>query len=347
MQRRFSAFTPFLIVASLLASASTPATVPAGLQVQVRFIDHLSSENAKVGQVFHATLQSPLPLNSRTVYPKGSRITGKVTAVHPSGRLSDPGVLQLVLTSVSNGRSSSTLTTQAFLIKGESHAKANIEKIGGTTAAGAIMGAIFGGGKGAAVGAGVGAATGTGIAAATGRKDAKVESEAVLAFVTIASTADTTVARSGQETQGQRTYRDESADEDSLPRYDRPDRAPEDRSYQNDQRDNDRTYGADRVFMLRFSDGDRQVIRSCYDDDYANLPPGLAKKNRLPPGLERQLERNGTLPPGLQKRVQPLPGSCERQLPPVQSGWSRVVVSGRVLLLNRENRIIDLFFLRE
>src|SRR6266481_1582476 len=30
-----------------------------------------------------------------------------------------------------------------------------------------------------------------------------------------------------------------------------------------------------------------------------NLPPGLAKKDRLPPGLEKQLVSRGTLPPGL------------------------------------------------
>ena len=42
-----------------------------------------------------------------------------------------------------------------------------------------------GGGKGAAIGAGVGAGAGTGVAAATGKKDAKIESEALLTFVTL------------------------------------------------------------------------------------------------------------------------------------------------------------------
>src|SRR5574341_1561384 len=39
------------------------------------------------------------------------------------------------------------------------------------------------------------------------------------------------------------------------------------------------------------------------------LPPGLAKRERLPPGLQKQLRRNGTLPPGLQKKLEPLPQS--------------------------------------
>ena len=39
-------------------------------------------------------------------------------------------------------------------------------------------------------------------------------------------------------------------------------------------------------------------IRGWYDEHQSNLPPGLAKKDRLPPGLEKQLVRRGELPPG-------------------------------------------------
>src|SRR5579859_4162240 len=53
-----------------------------------------------------------------------------------------------------------------------------------------------------------------------------------------------------------------------------------------------------------YRDQDREVIRTWYAGHQSNLPPGLAKKDRLPPGLERQLEQRGTLPPGLQKRIQ-------------------------------------------
>lgn len=42
------------------------------------------------------------------------------------------------------------------------------------------------------------------------------------------------------------------------------------------------------------------------------LPPGLAKRDRLPPGLQRHVERTGQLPPGLQKRVT---DGVERRLP--------------------------------
>lgn len=75
----------------------------------------------------------------------------------------------------------------------------------------------------------------------------------------------------------------------------------------------------------------------------SNLPPGLAKRETLPPGLERQLQRNGTLPPGLQRRVQPLPIVLEQQLPPVPSGMSRVVIGVHIILLNdATSKIVDM-----
>ncbi len=36
---------------------------------------------------------------------------------------------------------------------------------------------------------------------------------------------------------------------------------------------------------------DREVIGGWYDEHRGQLPPGLAKKDRLPPGLEKQLVR--------------------------------------------------------
>ena len=87
-----------------------------------------------------------------------------------------------------------------------------------------------------------------------------------------------------------------------------------------------------------------EVIRSWYGDQRENLPPGLAKKDRLPPGLEKQLVRNGTLPPGLQKRFYPVPVELERRLPPPPPDCAHVLVSGHLVLLNRKtNLIVDVF----
>ncbi len=44
-----------------------------------------------------------------------------------------------------------------------------------------------------------------------------------------------------------------------------------------------------------------------YDNAGYGLPPGLAKKDHLPPGLQKHLWKRGSLPPGLQKRLGPGP----------------------------------------
>ena len=88
----------------------------------------------------------------------------------------------------------------------------------------------------------------------------------------------------------------------------------------------------------------QEAIRGWYTERGGHLPPGLAKKDRLPPGLEKQLVRNGTLPPGLEKRFYPVPVELERQLPPPPPDCAHVLVSGHLLLLNRKtNLIVDVF----
>ena len=92
-----------------------------------------------------------------------------------------------------------------------------------------------------------------------------------------------------------------------------------------------------------YRDHDRD-IRGWYDNHQNNLPPGLAKKDRLPPGLEKQLVRRGELPPGLQKRLQPCPEELERQLPPPPPDCEHVVIGGHLILLNRRtNIVVDIF----
>jgi hypothetical protein len=93
-----------------------------------------------------------------------------------------------------------------------------------------------------------------------------------------------------------------------------------------------------------YRDRDRDTLRGWYNQHGDNLPPGLAKRDRLPPGLERQLVRRSTLPPGLQKRLQPCPEDLERQLPPPPSECAHVLIGGHIVLLNkRTSVIVDIF----
>ena len=308
--------------------AAVNVKIPAGTSVQVRIDENLSSETANVGQIFHGSLAAKVVANGRTLFPRGAIVTGEVVNVERSGRLSRPGELELGLRTIRTGGRTYPVSVQTLLIKGDSHTKSNVTKIGGGTAMGALIGAIAGGGKGAAIGAGVGAAAGTGVAAGTGKKPAEVQSEMVLAWV-----AQGAPAVASTQEQDSRQYRGEPETE-----------AEEHNDNRRYSRDDDRDEGYDGREPSGFSDRDRQIISDCFVNDRAGLPPGLAKKDRLPPGLERQLQRNGTLPPGLQKRVQPLPGSCVARLPRLPRDWSRVVLSGRIILLDPGQRIVDLFW---
>lgn len=92
-----------------------------------------------------------------------------------------------------------------------------------------------------------------------------------------------------------------------------------------------------------YSDHDRD-IHDWYRAHYSDLPPGLAKRDRLPPGLERQLVVRGTLPPGLQKKMQPCPRELEMMVPPPPPNYAHVVIGGNLVLVNRLNfQIADVF----
>jgi len=297
--------------------------VPSGTLIRASMVDSLSSGTAREGETFQASLEDPITLKGQVVFPRGSQVTGSVVAVHPSGRLSDPGALQLTLNSISNGSQTAHITTEPLLVRGESHTKSNVEKIGGGAAVGAIIGAIAGGGKGAAIGAGAGTAAGTGVAAATGKRDAKVESEAILTWTTISPPTTST----SSTTQSAQSASPSGTTSNSQPR-----------SYDDSN--------APVTNAAGFGARDRRVIRNCMDENRENLPPGLAKRESLPPGLEKQVQRNGTLPPGLQKRLQSLPESCERQLSPLSGDLERVVLGNHVLLIDSRDRVLDLFDLQ-
>jgi Ni/Co efflux regulator RcnB len=91
---------------------------------------------------------------------------------------------------------------------------------------------------------------------------------------------------------------------------------------------------------------DHEVMHGWYQSHRGDLPPGLAKKDRLPPGLERQLELRGTLPPGLRGRIYAVPVDLERELPPPPPNCEHVFIGGHVVLLNRRTFVVvDIFHL--
>lgn len=96
----------------------------------------------------------------------------------------------------------------------------------------------------------------------------------------------------------------------------------------------------DRDDYKAYYHGHDHQIQEWYSAHQYDLPPGLAKKDRLPPGLEKQLVRRGTLPPGLQKRVEPCPHDLARTLPPPPPDCYQVLIGGHIVLLNRKTNVV-------
>jgi Ni/Co efflux regulator RcnB len=93
-----------------------------------------------------------------------------------------------------------------------------------------------------------------------------------------------------------------------------------------------------------YSEHDRDQIRGWYHEHGDHLPPGLAKREQLPPGLERQLQVRGTLPPGLRRAMMPCPVDLEHRLPPPPVGYRHFVIGGQVALVNTHTYLVlDVF----
>jgi hypothetical protein len=82
-------------------------------------------------------------------------------------------------------------------------------------------------------------------------------------------------------------------------------------------------------------------VRAIHDYAHAgSLPPGLAKREALPPGLRAQLHERGSLPPGLQKRLVPVPRPLLVRLPPVPTYYHRYFAGDDLLVIDtRTNRV--------
>jgi hypothetical protein len=159
-----------------------PIVVPSGTQLSIRLTDELDSEKAQVGDVFHASVSTPVMVGDTTVIPTTADVEGRVVDVKSAGRFAGQSDLVIELTRLMLNGKSYPLATDHWSKAGSSRGKATAAKVGGGAAVGAILGGIFGGGKGAAIGAAAGAGAGTGVAGATKGQQIILKPETVLEF---------------------------------------------------------------------------------------------------------------------------------------------------------------------
>jgi hypothetical protein len=99
-----------------------------------------------------------------------------------------------------------------------------------------------------------------------------------------------------------------------------------------------RVHGRDYDVRVVFSDHDRALIRDYYRVNYHSLPPGLAKKGKVPPGHAMKLYRNQPVPPGLEWRY--LPENLERRLSRLPDDYVRIIIGADVGIMNVRTRVV-------
>lgn len=94
---------------------------------------------------------------------------------------------------------------------------------------------------------------------------------------------------------------------------------------------------ADAGISVTFSDDEVRIITAWYDD-HGPQKRAKAKRGALPPGIAKNLARGKSLPPGIAK--QHLPQELQRALPTVPAGYDRIIVDGKILLVEVATQVI-------
>jgi hypothetical protein len=91
---------------------------------------------------------------------------------------------------------------------------------------------------------------------------------------------------------------------------------------------------------VTFDDAEIETIRAYYRDHGSNDGHGNkhGKAKGLPPGIAKNLQRGKPLPPGIAK--QNLPNDLILELPPLPSGYERIIIVGKILIVEISTQII-------
>ena len=169
------------------SAPTNTAIMSVGTTLRVRLDTDLSSKESRVGDRFTATVLDPQTY-------EGARVTGHISSIKKSGRVEGRTSMNLTFDSIET-RNGSRGTMHAELVRvydpdsesskrvdeegtveSSSRGKQTLKRGGIGAAAGAVLGAIVGGGKGAAIGLIVGGAAGAGSIAIEGSKELELPS---------------------------------------------------------------------------------------------------------------------------------------------------------------------------
>jgi hypothetical protein len=157
-------------------------TIPAGERIAVRMIDGIDTGRNTAGQTFRASLDSPLVANGRVIVPAGAPVTVLLETSKGAGRIKGQSELEVRATNLTYKGETIPINTSIYSAQGGARGKQTAVRTGIGAAAGAVIGALAGGGKGAAIGSLAGGGAGAGYQLATHGKQVKIPSETQLTF---------------------------------------------------------------------------------------------------------------------------------------------------------------------
>jgi hypothetical protein len=157
--------------------------IPAGTSVRVQMIDGVDSSVNHAGEMFHATLASPVVVDDQIVVPAGTDAYVKLVNAKSAGHMTGQSTLALELVRMEFQGKSYALASNEYSQTGSSRGKRTAETVGGGAVLGTLLGAVIGGGKGAAIGAATGAGAGGVAQGVTKGQQVRIPSETKLDFV--------------------------------------------------------------------------------------------------------------------------------------------------------------------
>jgi BON domain len=156
--------------------------IPAGTSVRVQMIDGVDSSVNRAGEIFHASLATPIVVDNQIVVPAGTDAYVKLVNAKSAGHMTGQSTLALELVRMEFQGKSYALASNDYTQTGSSRGKRTAETVGGGAVLGTLLGAVIGGGKGAAIGAATGAGAGGVAQGVTKGQQVQIPSETKLDF---------------------------------------------------------------------------------------------------------------------------------------------------------------------
>jgi len=176
LQRRWIVSAALLFFCSAVVAQQT-GTVAAGKEIRVRADEQITADISNAGHSYSGTVNEAVTDEAgNTVIPKGARAELKTVA--------QGSKVAVDLASVTIDGKKHSIEASGYKPGHVGANKQTAKYAGGGALAGAVIGAIAGGGKGAAIGTVAGGAAGAGAQVLTSGKKINVPAETVLTFKT-------------------------------------------------------------------------------------------------------------------------------------------------------------------